>query len=316
MNLKDIDFAEQEEAHVRSFVAALSEDEIIRAEEYDRYHTVDLIIPKGIKAIEAKAFQRYPNLKTVRFEEEGALEVIEREAFLGCEELESVVLPKSVRFIGDSAFENCKKLTSVTIDKDNRLEFIGRSAFARQYVVGKPRPSTLAFSERLNFLGDCAFRDCPLFEKVDFSRVTSLEKIPYEAFRKAWVKKVIMPACGCISEIDSYAFATIHLTEVVILANGLTYIGQSAFQEAKLKRFDFNGVRRIEAFAFCHNLDLKAVTVPMDCEMGKGAFPIGCKVTKKDLPVLSAGGVSEARSGVSGEGVLNKLKGFLERLRK
>lgn len=52
---------------------------------------------------------------------------IERQAFYGCESLETVTFPYCLKTIGDEAFGACSSLTEVFFDE--KLESIGEGAF-------------------------------------------------------------------------------------------------------------------------------------------------------------------------------------------
>ena len=85
-----------------------------------------LTIPDSVRAIydigPEKIADRIEKVKGMN-----NVKIIGREAFLGCESLESITLPNTVTEIGDNAFHFCKSLESITIP--NSVVEIGKEAF-------------------------------------------------------------------------------------------------------------------------------------------------------------------------------------------
>jgi len=85
-----------------------------------------------------------------------------KEAFEGCEELESVQLPNTIKKIGEKAFKNCKKLQ--TINWPDSLILIKRSAFSHCNSL-----------REVELYGDCrileyAFFECDALERFIYKR--------------------------------------------------------------------------------------------------------------------------------------------------
>ena len=105
------------------------EEVTIKNGQYNKYNTVDLVIPSNIRIIEKGAFSGFPNLRSVKCESGSELEIIEEEAFFNCQRLNTVILPNTIKEIGVKAFSQCKEITSFTIPSDNKIESIGDNAF-------------------------------------------------------------------------------------------------------------------------------------------------------------------------------------------
>ena len=89
-----------------------------------------LIIPDSVRVIYGVGPQRFRSqIKSIKGMNN--VKIIGREAFLGCESLESITLPNTVTEIGDNAFHFCKSLESITIP--NSVIIIGKMAFGRCY---------------------------------------------------------------------------------------------------------------------------------------------------------------------------------------
>lgn len=80
-----------------------------------------------VKKIPYQSFSDYTRLSKLTFSE--GLELIDKEAFIGCSALTNVVLPNSVKEIGANAFRGCSNLSSFTVSDDSQLEEIGQWAF-------------------------------------------------------------------------------------------------------------------------------------------------------------------------------------------
>lgn len=80
-----------------------------------RRDIVEFKVPSHIKVIEANAFQSCSHLKTIIFDSNSQLEVIEKEAFSNICGQQCLSIPASVKKIGDQAFSNIKDLRFVEV---------------------------------------------------------------------------------------------------------------------------------------------------------------------------------------------------------
>jgi hypothetical protein len=71
-----------------------------------------------------------PNVKEIKFAENGVLETIGNYAFINMSNITEITIPKSVVKINDNAFSACEKLEKLTFAEDSKLERIGEVAFS------------------------------------------------------------------------------------------------------------------------------------------------------------------------------------------
>jgi len=83
-------------------------------------------IPNGVTTIDKQAFRGCSNLESITIPE--SVTTIGDQAFDNCSSLESITIPESVTAIGDQAFDNCSSLESITIPES--VTAIGASAFS------------------------------------------------------------------------------------------------------------------------------------------------------------------------------------------
>lgn len=158
----------------------LVEDGVLTA--YRSIPPADLILPEGITAIDAHAFEGQKTLERVvlpttleyigswAFYEctsltevvfGNALADIGPYAFGMCKSLETVVLPDSLRRIGDSAFRNCDALAQVTLNEG--LERIESSAFYLDTAL-----ESIVLPSSLLSIGYGAFDACWALADIEF----------------------------------------------------------------------------------------------------------------------------------------------------
>ena len=116
----------------------------------------ELHFPESLKRLEDGAFYGCTGLNTLDFSKSTKLDLIEDNAFRGCENIEGQLnLPASVTRIGDSAFDGCENIT------------------------GK-----VSFPASLTKIGKSAFLKCKNITEIDFSSCTKLTKIDQKAFNQ------------------------------------------------------------------------------------------------------------------------------------
>ncbi len=85
-----------------------------------------VVIPNGVKRIEARAFESCSGLTSVTFPE--GLEFIGKDAFFSCVSLTDVTIPDGLTTIGIRAFWGCTGLTAVSLPES--LRNLGQAAFS------------------------------------------------------------------------------------------------------------------------------------------------------------------------------------------
>ena len=135
---------------------------------------------------------------------------IDREALMGCDQIESVVIPDGVIVIDEYAFANCENLVEVTIS--GSVQQIGEYAFAGCEDFSKVNVTDLAAWCKIKF--------------------TDLTANPLHYAHGLYVKgkavsELVIP--DGVSAIGDYAFTGLNRIFSLTLPDSLTEIGDSAF---------------------------------------------------------------------------------------
>jgi hypothetical protein len=117
-------------------------------------------IPSSVVLIDRGAFSD-TNIKSVVFEENSRLQIIEDSAFSSCRSLEKVTVPKSVTLIDKNAFYSCLLLNSFTFEEGSQLETIGSSAFVFCTTL-----ESIILPEKVRLIGERAFSNCSSFSTI------------------------------------------------------------------------------------------------------------------------------------------------------
>ncbi len=181
----------------------------------------DLVIPKTVNSINARAFYENSLIKNISFEDgksavtveagietEGVL-TIGASAFQDCTALETIQLP-NITTLGESMFDGCKSLT--TFEVPNTVGTIENSAFS--YCTSLKFLTFEAGNDTLPL----EIKDAKYSSYSPFSNVTSLETIA-------------LPARTTV--IGDYAFYSCKILNSCVIPEGVTKIGQYAFYQCK-----------------------------------------------------------------------------------
>lgn len=241
-----------------------------------------IIIPKTVKVIHEYAFGENSILTDVSFEENSALEVIEKrafsnnaslteidlsgtklisigeDAFESCDKLATVKLPETLKRLDDGVFSSCGQLQTVEMNENSTIAAIPDSAF---YYCGKLK--TITLPDSITVIGNSAFHGCGSLSSVPVDPENSqLTTIGEDAFRDCVsLKEIKLP--DCVESIGTRAFWSYYgntaLTSFTVPKSCVS-IGQDAFggcralkeliipQDAQLKTIDYG------AFAGCKGL--------------------------------------------------------------
>lgn len=218
-----------------------------------------LILPAGVKRIEAEAFSGCSGLTQLYFPDD--VEYIGTKACNGCVGLQSMTIPKNVVTIGDNAFESCIGLRTVTFEGQS-LETIGRDAFS-----GCAALEAAILPDSVKTIDWHAFAGLKNLKTLYLGK--SLETIGHGAFGETGITTVTIP--GTVRVMDGGnvyypwgAFVGCADLETVVIEEGATVIGPRAFEGCgKLKSVTVPGsVLSIayRAFVGCESLEQVTIT--------------------------------------------------------
>lgn len=115
-------------------------------------------------------------------------------AFVGCEELTSIIIPSSVKSIGEFAFDTCPSLASVTLNEG--LESIGKQAFCRCCAL-----DAITLPLTLNEIGPFAF------SATNLTNITTMIEEPFaidaSVFQNIYSKATLYVPTGTKSKYEN-----------------------------------------------------------------------------------------------------------------
>lgn len=206
-----------------------------------------IVIPNTVVRIEGYAFERCPELDTVKFEEGTEALVIGNGAFSGCRSLKSIELPTRISEFGNYVFGDCTGLTEVTLP----LVWVGKY----EYTGEGDEP---LFDQNTSNGAGC-FSNCTNLKTVKFTEslypadFSDIGKaIPYylpdSLFYKAGIEQFEMPD-GVIA-VGKYAFSYSQIRDITV-ADSVYWIMERAFSNCyELRNIDLKNVGYISEYAF------------------------------------------------------------------
>lgn len=210
-------------------------------------------ISKNVKEIGRMAFANCENLKTIEFEDNSSLSLIEENAFYYCTSLKEVKLPKSIQKIKHAIFYGCSSLEKVS------TPFVGE----RRYYTHESSNTDVAaylFGAGYNFdqienvnVKEIEITDQPLFDNVTFynckadkiiihgEALLENESLGKNAFFNCFNLTSFVVPEG-ISEILEGCFRNCENLETITLPKSLKTIHLDAFENCKsLKKVIYLG---------------------------------------------------------------------------
>ena len=247
---------------------------------------VEVHILEGTNTIPQEAFKDCVALKSVELPP--TVEEIARSAFLNCVNLKAVNFPNSLKMIGFNAFQNCSSLESIVIPKN--VDSIMNQAFMDCVSLKE-----VIFEGTVSHLGLDAFTNTPYLKSAfgEFAVVggvlikylgrdnkvvipNTVTAIAENAFAEArFITSLRIP--DSVQTIGKWLFGRSFspgsgsvALKTLELGNGVTEIGESAFQPAeRLTKVVFGQKLKIigkQAFAACKSLreiDLSKTSVEL-----------------------------------------------------
>lgn len=206
----------------------------------DGFSFSKLVIPKGIRIINKRAFRRNKlgagALRTIQIEQ-GVEDIMEK-AFEFCDSVERVFFPSSLNGIGECAFNCCSTLSQVVIT--GNLQFIDESAFSQCINLR----SFEVYSSKLKKIGYACFMGCNSLESVIVSDLAGsvgreeqfvcLDRSCFKGCKN--LRNVDLSSSNRISIIQEGCFNGCESLEIVKLPPRLTKMYVACFENCKSLR--------------------------------------------------------------------------------
>lgn len=269
------------------------------------FSATTITLPSSVKSIEGYtkidngkliptgAFES-TRLESIKFIDKN-LTNIGPQAFKDVGSLKEISLPTSVKTIGQQAFSGCTEIKTINLEN---VTSIGTDAFRETHAL-----KSLTFNSesiKLNSIGNGAFMNSGLSDKLDLSKATNLYEIGSYAFSGTGLTEVVLPSsltlldAGVFQDCTKLSTVNLDKTQVKIIKpstfqgciglenvsfpNKLLAIGEDAFNNAKkLAKLDLSNTD-INTFgnnSFQDTIMLKTIDLPIEDTLtviGSGAF--------------------------------------------
>ena len=221
-------------------------------------------IPQSVTSIGYEAFCHCKNLQSLTLE--GSIESMGDGAFAYCTSLKTFPLVGNIQKIGDYTFYRCDDLENVTIPES--VTSIGKYAFEYCYALGN-----VTIPQSVTSIGDWAFDNCSSLKLTTPSFGEKLQTIGEYAFRKCGLNEVTIPQS--VTSIGWGAFSECYGLGSLTIKDATTSIGGYAFSDcwslATPKLGEHITTIGKGAFESCYTLD--NVTIPQSVtSIGDKAF--------------------------------------------
>ena len=233
-------------------------------------------IPDSVTSIDDHAFQSCSGLTSVTIG--NSVTSIGDYAFQSCSGLTSVTIGNSVTSIGDRAFYDCSSLTSVTFESASAPE-LGQYLFINGTTINVYTPGW----DPTQVLSDAGatgvtWANPPQTVGIEFTyegityRFNTTTTLAVKNIASEEVTTLVIPATvpygdGIyqVTYVNDYALKSINIISVT-LPEGITYIGEGAFQaSAALESVTLpSSLTDMNAFVFMDCTNLKTVIMPDD----------------------------------------------------
>lgn len=273
-----------------------------------------IIIEEGITAIEREVFMGYENLESVVLPE--SLEKIGGNAFADCPALKDIELPERVEFVGDGAFNNTADYNS----QSGGVAVIGNWAVGLCADTDISSLSELVIPDGVVGIASGAF-NAELSGTEKLSLPESLKYICDSAFRSIPnLEQLSLPETNPLTiGISAFGNSCLpSLTSLTLPANVVS-VGEHAFSgaEALESLTVSDGVKEISGFAFANCSSLSEISLPDSLgSVGYSAFSGSKYISDREAdgePVIFAGKWIISTNSSQGETSLAGAVGIADR---
>lgn len=243
------------------------ENKIFNIDEERKNKLVECVVPEGTEMLGKECFKDCLNLQKVKLPK--SLKTIGYGAFTNCEKLEEIIMPKNVTNINSYAFCDCNNLKKLVfspniknLDFDiikncNNLEDVElpENLEVCNFTLPNTKLKQFTIPKNIERLNSFFFAGCKDLKKINFNK--NLEYIPYGMFTECTsLKEVNLPLS--ISEIRRMAFKGCSVLETVNMEDEVSVLGDEAFNDCvSLKKVKLSkNIKNIPNSAFnnCRNL--------------------------------------------------------------
>lgn len=227
--------------------------------------------------IYSEAFMNCQDLETVRFE--GWCEELPDSLFENCTSLKNIEIPEGVWLIGDACFKGCTSLETLVVPRD--IEEFGRDVFEgcdnlTLYVSN----NSWAFLEAQNKGIPCVVTD-EVDEASGLTYVIENNLAIVTGVKPGSAPSVVnIPAKlggKTVDEIGMYAFSGLGCIEELTIPDTVTYIGMHALENLRIEEIELpSDLSFIPECMMAHCVNLKSIVIPEGIHgIGDDAFR-GC----------------------------------------
>ena len=220
----------------------------------------EAVIPAHVTVIKAHSFSCHSNLKSVKFEPNSQLKLIEDYSFDYCH-IEHLSLPASVETIGDNCFSGTNRLIEIEISPENK----NFKLIDGKYVVKESRTGSGVFDviilarrdiESINIpphirvINNYAFHSCKCLKTITFEGSSSAELVKRYAFSGILgTERLVLPPS--LKEIDIQSFSSNRNVKSIEFLGKSVKIGMNSFFScSNLETITFSNADEIKLDTF------------------------------------------------------------------
>lgn len=232
--------------------------------------TTEIVEKNNLSSIGNQAFRKSNISEFVIPESTASAIKLGTDMFQGCFALTSITIPTGVKTGLEDAIKSCSSITTVTIaadsenyqskngiiynktgdtlvycyvpatvDENGVLNITAKNVGASAY-VGQPGIKKVVFSKDITTIGANAFEGCSNLTTVEFDKESgSILAIPNYAFNNCTSLTTVANMPSSITKIGNYAFSGCKSLKSIVYGDGVTELGNFAFQNSGLTEITF-----------------------------------------------------------------------------